>query len=125
MEAANFKPMEISMWLCLRESFLSIVSKDCQPSELLVRARRPGDIERVFPDAKVTTDTAADYLYRSVLPRSVVKSAIAAEIEKISYPNFKASVEDHLLHDCYMDVWAAMAGIQPTPPYSGGFRKAS
>jgi hypothetical protein len=38
-------------------SYLSIVSKDCGPAELLVRARRAGDIEKVFADAKVTRNT--------------------------------------------------------------------
>jgi len=42
------------MWIMTNNSYLSIVSKDCGPAELLVRARRAGDIERVFPDAKVT-----------------------------------------------------------------------
>ena len=45
------------MWIMMNNSFLSIVSKDCGPAELLVRARRAGDIERVFPDAKVTRNT--------------------------------------------------------------------
>ena len=36
------------MWLMMNDCFLSIVAKDCKEDELLVRARRPGDIERVF-----------------------------------------------------------------------------
>ena len=42
-----------AMWIMLSDSFLSIVHKDCAQDELLVRARRPSDIESVFPDAKV------------------------------------------------------------------------
>jgi len=38
------------MWLMFSDCFLSVVSKDCGPAELLVRARREGDIEKVFPD---------------------------------------------------------------------------
>ena len=37
------------MCLCLSDGFLSIVAKDCADDELLVRARRHGDIERTFP----------------------------------------------------------------------------
>jgi hypothetical protein len=48
------------MWIMMNNSYLSIVSKDCGPAELLVRARRAGDIERVFPDAKVTRNTNSD-----------------------------------------------------------------
>src|SRR5216683_7097861 len=52
------------MWIMTNDSYLSIVSKDCGPAELLVRARRAGDIEKVFPEAKVTRNTNSDYLYR-------------------------------------------------------------
>jgi hypothetical protein len=52
------------MWIMTNNSYLSIVSKDCGLAELLVRARRAGDIEKVFPNAKVTRQTDSDYLYR-------------------------------------------------------------
>lgn len=57
------------MWICLNDAFLSIVRKDCGPNELLVRARREGDIERVFPRVKVEVTPLADYLYRAVPPK--------------------------------------------------------
>ena len=104
------------MWLCLRDSFLSIVAKDCAANELMVRARRPGDIEKCFPDAKVTRNTGSDYLYRAVLPRDVVKQAMVAMIDQIDYPNFKDTVEDRSLHAAYVGVWHAMAGLQHPPP---------
>jgi hypothetical protein len=104
------------MWIMANNSYLSIVSKDCGPAELLVRARRAGDIEKVFPDAKVTRNTNSDYLYRAVLPRDVVKQALAAMIDHIDYPNFKDSVEDRSLHAAYVGVWCAMAGLQHPPP---------
>jgi hypothetical protein len=104
------------MWIMLSDCFLSIVSKDCGPAELLVRARRAGDIEKVFPDAKVTRNTDSDYLYRTVLPRDAVKQALAAMIDHIDYPNFKDSVEDRSLHAAYVGVWCAMAGLQHPPP---------
>jgi hypothetical protein len=104
------------MWIMTNNSYLSLVSKDCGPAELLVRARRAGDIENVFPDAKVTRSTNRDYLYRAVLPRDVVKQALAAMIDHIDYPNFKDSVEDRSLHAAYVGVWCAMAGLQHPPP---------
>ena len=36
------------MWIMMSDCFLSIVRKDCSPGQLLVRARREGDIEKVF-----------------------------------------------------------------------------
>ena len=104
------------MWIMMNNSYLSIVSKDCGPTELLVRARRAGDIERVFPNAEVTRHTNSDYLYRAVLPRDAVKQALAAMIDQIDYPNFKDSVEDRSLHAAYVGVWCAMAGLQHPPP---------
>ena len=103
------------MWIMTNNGYLSIVSKDCGPAELLVRARRAGDIEKVS-DAKVTRNTNSDYLYRAVLPRDVVKQALAAMIDLIDYPNFKDSVEDRSLHAAYVSVWCAMAGLQHPPP---------
>jgi hypothetical protein len=104
------------MWLCLQDSFLSIVAKDCGPTELLVRARRAGDIAKVFPDARVIKSTNTDYAFRAVLPRSVVKAAIASQIDDINYGNFKNSVEDTSMHAAYVSVWCAMAGLQHPPP---------
>src|SRR5258708_8198962 len=99
------------MWIMTNNSYLSIVSKDCSDNELLVRARRAGDIEKVFPDAKVTRSTNRDYLYRAVLPRDVGKQALAAMIAKIDYPNFNNSVEDSSLHAPDVSTCHPMAAI--------------
>ena len=105
------------MWLCLRDSFLSIVAKDCAVNELLVRARRAGDIEEVFPAAMVTKSTTTDYMFRAIVSRDAVKQAMAAIVDHIDYPNFKDTVEDRSLHSAYVAVWCAMAGLQHPPPY--------
>ena len=104
------------MWLMLSDCFLSVVRKDCKPDELLVRARRKGDIEKVFPSAEVTRNTGTDYLYRAVIPRDTVKQAVAAMIDHIDYPSFKDTVEDSSLHAAYVSVWCTMAGLQHPPP---------
>lgn len=104
------------MWIMTNNGYLSIVSKDCGPAELLVRARRAGDIEKVFPDAKVIKSAHTDYAFRAVLPRSAVKAAIASQIDNINYGNFKNSVKDTSLHAAYVSVWHAMAGLQHPPP---------
>ena len=107
------------MWIMLSNSFLSIVDKDCGPDELLVRARRSGDIQRVFGNVKVSRNTRADYLFRARVPRTNAVSAITREIESINYPNFKDSVKDEDLHHAYLSVWQAVSHIQNPPPYSG------
>ena len=108
------------MWIFLHDCFLSIVDKDCGPDELLVRARRKGDIEKLFPRAKVIRLTRADYLFRAVVKRDEIARVIANEISWIDYDNFKKAVHDHDLHAAYTRVWTAMAVLQPTKPYSGG-----
>lgn len=112
-------------WICLNDAFLSFVSKDCKPSELLVRARRPGDIEKIFPEAKVTEYDKSDYQFRAVVTRVAVKAALAGEVDRIVYSNFKNSVRDNPLHDAYNAVWSTMSRLQPKPPYSGLRGKSS
>ena len=106
------------MWICLNNAFLSFVSKDCRPDELLVRARRKGVIELVFPDAKVERTPGNDYLYRARIKRQRIAEAMAVEVASIDYSNFKDSVRDNRLHSAYGRVWHAMAGLQEIPPYS-------
>ena len=89
------------------------------PEELMVRARRNGDIEKCFPAAKVTRSTKGDYLYRAVISRNEIAGAVAAAIQDIDYPNFKGNVEDDALHGAYLKVWSVMATLQEPPPYSG------
>jgi 23S rRNA A2030 N6-methylase RlmJ len=107
------------MWICLYDCFLSIVAKDCAPDELLVRARRPGDIEKIFKGVKVTKYTKSDYLFRAVVKKADVIKAMALEIEDIDYDNFKSAVQDDKLHRAYLDMWCTMSALQPTVPYSG------
>lgn len=107
------------MWICLNDAFFSIVKKDCPDGSLLVRARRPGDIEKVFGRrAKITRLTDTDYLYRAVIARDDVVRALQNEVERIDYQNFKDSVVDGDLHDAYMRVWSALATVQDPMPYS-------
>lgn len=113
------------MWLCLPDSFLSIVHKDCGPDELLVRARRPGDIEHVFPQAKVRQDLSSDYRYRAVLKREEVAAALVAHVGWMEYPNFKNEVKDGPLHRAYAAIWGIMANLQPTRPYQGTWARRS
>ena len=107
------------MWICLSDAFLSIVHKDCEQDELLVRARRPGDIQKVFPDAKVNKTVGNDYLFRAVIKREVVARALADQaLNQIDYPNFKNTVRDNKLHSAYNRIWHVMSPLQPIAPYA-------
>lgn len=106
------------MWLFLPDAFLSVVAKDCPTDSLMVRSRRPGDIERVFPTATVTETPGNDYLYRAIVLRTEVAQAMADQVMRMDYPNFKNEVHDRRLHDACSKVWHVMADLQPVPPYS-------
>lgn len=101
------------MWIFLKDSFLSIVDKgDASGRTLLVRARRAGDIERVFPGVQVTAGGGTDYAFRARVDREQVALAMADQVRAIQSPNFKDSVTEPGRHHAYMNVWSAMAHYQ-------------
>lgn len=111
------------MWIMLNDAFFSIVAKDAPDGSLLVRARRRGDIEKVFGRRiKVDEDDRGDYLFRARIPRSEIAEVLERELGRVNYANFKDSVTDKHLHDAYLSVWSAMARTQPVAPYSGSRR---
>ena len=113
------------MWLMLNDAFFSIVNKDCAPGELLVRARRRGDIEKVFGrHCRVDEDDRGDYLFRARVLKADIVRAVSMELEGIDYPNFKDSVQDPKLSKAYLNVWDAMSRVQPSMPYAGSYRGA-
>ncbi|MGN0918821.1 MAG: hypothetical protein ACI4NO_06730 [Oxalobacter sp.] len=100
------------MWLMLNDGFLSIIKKDCAGDELLVQARRAGDIERVFPQTVPIETPDNDYRYQAVVKKASVMDAISSRIESISYPDFIESVDEPDLINAYMEVWGDMENIQ-------------
>ncbi len=100
------------MWIFLNDAFLSIVDKGGDGTTLLVRGRKQGDIERVFPNANVQETPHNDYRFRARVDRETAAQAIAESIRAITYPNFKGSVPDRERHDAYMNVWEVMYRYQ-------------
>jgi len=104
-------------WICLNDAFFSIVNDGQHAGCLVVRARRKGDIEKVFPGVKVRTLRGRDYQFRAHVKREVVADAIRIAIMDIDYSNFKGSVDDPELHSAYQSFWHIHARLQPVPPY--------
>lgn len=101
------------MWLFTSNSIVSIVDKgDTSGQTLLVRARKAGDIEQLFPDAKVQVGGGTDYQYRSRIDRERVAQVVADQIRSINYSNFKNTVTDHDRHNAYLGVWREMYEFQ-------------
>jgi hypothetical protein len=92
----------------LNNAFLSIVSDKDNRDNLIVRARHHGDIQLVFPKAKVVITPEADYRYRAHVARTLVAEKIASQIAGIDYTNFKASVTDASWNMAYFQVWRTM-----------------
>ena len=100
------------MWLFSDKGFVSIVADQQDPKALLVRGRFKGDIEKLFPGAKVTETPHRDYRFRTTLPRITASMRIAALMSGIEYHNFKDQITEHLRHDAYFRVWNAMYSAQ-------------
>lgn len=100
------------MWIMSNTGFLSIVAHRELPDTLLVRARRTGEIESIFPNAQTLRTPDADYLFRAVISRNEVAQVIAQQLHDINYDNFKNSVQDPRLHDAYFDTWSVMHHYQ-------------
>jgi len=96
------------MWIFVNDAFLSIVQHNRRKTMMMVRARVRGDIETVFPGARVSVTPQHDYPFRAVISRKAVVSAMATEVNRIDYYNFKNSVAEDDRHDAYFKVWTAM-----------------
>lgn len=100
------------MWVFLNNTSLSIVAHRYKTQMLLVRARRQGDIEAVFHEAKVRHTPNHDYPYRAALHRTIVAAKLAELVGSIDYENFKGSVSDIDRHEAYFEVWRVMREYQ-------------
>lgn len=96
------------MWIFTSKSFISVVQKPGDTDLLTVRARLKGDIEAVFPGAKVEVNKGTDYKFRAKVPREVVAMAIHEQVMALNYSNFKNTVKKKNRHSAYMDVWSVM-----------------
>ena len=91
---------------------MSADKADPTGDRLLVRSRRSGYIERVFPEAEVYQVAGSDYAHRAWVPRKQVAKALTARVEAIDYPNFKNTISDPAFHNAAMQVWRVMHRLQ-------------
>ena len=100
------------MWIQFNNAFLSIVENRENTTELLVRARVKGDVEKVFPEADVFEDNNADYKYRAFISKAIVAKKIMLKVTEINYDNFKNSVKEIERKKVYGNIWAELRNFQ-------------
>ena len=123
-----------SIWNFTQSGFHSVVAYDpsrddaglkmpegTEPEDLLlVRARAEEDLTNLLdvldlPASRAVATPRADYPWRAVLARAEWLRFLAAETERLDYPNFKSRVQrvsgSHR-HDVYLRVWSAMRGMR-------------
>jgi hypothetical protein len=100
------------MWIQFNNAFLSIVENRENTTELLVRARVKGDVEKVFPEADVFEDNNADYKYRAFISKAIVAEKIMLKVTEINYDNFKNSVKEIERKKIYGNIWVELRKFQ-------------
>lgn len=106
------------MWLFTPTGFLSVVTDPQRPGHALVRARVREDLEafcgRTGAPAPVETPDR-DYRFRTNVHVATVAIDVAAQVEAIDYPNFKAAVAArqglYRAHR-YGRIWSVMHEVQ-------------
>lgn len=93
------------MWICFNDAFVSIVTDNQKPGNMLVRARSRAHLANVFPKRKITETTKSDYRWRVSVPKAEIAKLVAERITAIDYDNFKDSVREPRLHDMYATWW--------------------
>jgi hypothetical protein len=108
------------MWLFTTFGMYSIHTSPRGKDILEVRTRRSEDLValrvRCLKLGRTQATPKRDYQYRAQVNRAALAQAIAREVGKIDYDNFKESVQgDEDRHSAYMQVWAAVRQGLSTP----------
>jgi hypothetical protein len=100
------------MWIFTQFGFFSIVAHREKLDTLLIRGRSHKDLQ-AFADrignVKVVTMNLADYRYRFEAPKARVAEVLSAELNELSYDNFKdrvAETQGYERAGVYGGVWA-------------------
>lgn len=108
------------MWIMTTDGFYSTVAQQTKEGTLLVRARNDQDLARLearlvdlgYPHRVIVRTPDADYPFRFEVSTAAWASYLEDATERITYTNFKGSV-DRKHHDVYMRVWTALHALEP------------
>jgi hypothetical protein len=93
------------MWLCLKDGFISAVEHRRRPGVLVVRARNPDHLRKLFPGKRIYVREGSDYPARIFVKRYEFAEFLVRQASEIDYPNFKDAVPDDELHNMYLEMW--------------------
>jgi hypothetical protein len=106
------------MWLCLNNSFVSIVEDNVDTDYVWVRGRRYADVENfVGREYEIVELPRRDYRYRARITKMKLSEILASCAFRIDYDNFKNSVpvSDNDLYFFYNEIWSAgVRNLDPT-----------
>lgn len=112
------------MWIFCKHGFFSAVKDRDHAGNLLVRARFPGDLQRLIdsyldPDMaesmkkEIRETPTADYAFRLSMSQQVFAAMVASIASDIDYDNFKDSVHGERIRDgAYIQCWFALRNAQ-------------
>ena len=96
------------MWICLNNSFVSIVENETNPELVWVRSRKYDHLVNFIGTKDGITETPTrDYRYRVSIDKFTLSKIFAQSVHNINYGNFKSSVPDtdNDLYFFYNEVW--------------------
>ncbi len=110
------------MWIFLPEGFFSIVAVysdgghgDLQPELLMIRARCRDHLVKFmevhYVTAEIIESPHADYHYRIIVERRLVREVISRSVEMITYRNFKEEVSMRGATRSYLDALYAISAV--------------
>lgn len=103
------------MWICLNNAFVSIIEDYLDSRYVVVRGRRIDDVENfVGSGYEITQTDNRDYRFRAIVSKTNLQKMLADCANKITYRNFKDSVEDFDLKYFYCEVWSS--GVRNLDP---------
>lgn len=98
------------MWIFNKTGFLSIVSKDCQEDELLVRARVKDDLLSLCQELNIEPRIieGSDYLYTMKIKKEILAKYMYDNVFDIDYDIVRFNIadpRDKIRNDIYLKIW--------------------
>jgi hypothetical protein len=102
------------MWIFNKTGFMSIVFRDCEDDELLVKTRIKNDLIKLCKELniepKISEDGGLEFFFTMPIKRQLLAKYLSDYIYGIRYPIVRNSItepNDPLRRKTYLKVWEA------------------